>query len=90
MEQKPTVIDWKDLLLIVLLCFILFSIFWLALEWAARRWSLDWLHERGRRADIATLIAALCGSSLGIRIASALGFKPVKRRSKLDSEPPLP
>ncbi len=90
MEQEPTVIDWKDLLLIVLLCLILFSIFWLALEWAAQRWSLDWLHERGRRADIATLIAALGGSWLGFRIASALGFKPVKRRSKLDSEPPLP
>jgi uncharacterized membrane protein YeaQ/YmgE (transglycosylase-associated protein family) len=82
MEREPTVIDWKDLLLIVLLCLVLFGIFWLALEWAARQWSLDWLNERGRRGSVATVIAGLCGSWLGFRIADALGYQPIKRRPK--------
>ena len=82
MEREPTVIDWKDLLLIVLLCLILIAIFWLALEWAARQWSLDWLHEHGRRGSFASLIAAGGGSWLGFRIADALGYKPIKRRPK--------
>jgi hypothetical protein len=90
LEQEPTVIDWKDLLLIVLLCFIIFWILWLGLEWAARHWSLDWLHERGRRGNVATLLAALGGSWVAFRIASALGFKPVKLPKKLDSDRPLP
>jgi hypothetical protein len=89
-EQDPKVIDWRDLLMIVLLCFILSWILILGLEWMARRWSLDWLHLRGSRGSVATLLAAGGGSWIGFRIAGALGFKPTRRRSKLDSEPPLP
>ena len=89
-EQGRAAIDWKDALLIVLLCFIIFWIFWLALDWAAARWSLDWLHGRGRRGSIAAALAALGGAWIGFRIASALGFKPIRRPGKLDSEPPLP
>ena len=89
-EEVRGVIDWRDLLLIVALCLIIFLILDLALDWAARRWSLDWLHTRGRRSDLGSILAGLGGSWLGFRIASALGFKPIRRSAKLDSEPPLP
>jgi hypothetical protein len=42
-EQQPTVIDWKDLLLIVLLCLVIIFTLDIVIEWAARRWSLKWL-----------------------------------------------
>ena len=38
-EQPPVVIDWKDLLLIVLLCLVIVLTLDILLEWAARRWS---------------------------------------------------
>ena len=91
MEREPTVIDWKDLLLIVLLCLVIIFTLDIVIEWAARRWSLDFLIQRSSRGrTLAMLLSAAGGSWIGFKIAAALGFKPVKRPSKLDSEPPLP
>ncbi|UUR07118.1 hypothetical protein [Sphingomonas glaciei] len=89
--QEPAVLDWKDLLLVVLLCLVIIFTLDIVVEWAARRWSLDWLIARSSRGrTLAMVLSVAAGSWIGFRIALALGVKPVKWDAKLDSKPPLP
>jgi len=89
-EQEPAVFDWWDLLLILALWLVIFCTLDLAIQWAALRWSLNWLVESGGRGSLDIGVAGLAAWWISSKITDALGYKPIKRPSKLDSKPPLP
>ena len=89
MKPAGRTIQPVELVCYVVLGFCLIMTLDLALDWAGRRWSIDIL-ELGRRRDLGFVIALVAGLWLNNRIASALGLKPLRRRSELDSGELLP
>ena len=90
MEQGPSIIDWKGLLLIGGLVLVTFLPLDLAIEWAADRWSLGMLHARYRQTDAGTLLAFVLSILIASGLSTALGIRPLTKSAKLDSKPPLP